>query len=200
MVSRRLRECEYRNKALSVTYTRGPTCLPTPGLSFSLERSLMTVVPRLYSALARPSSSTSRSPCKPVGGGVWDSLGESGVGVDGAGTAGTAGTEAEEDDAGGAGWAIMTTRGCGSESFCSLFSLFSSPPPSSRDTRDGRYFRTIFLPLSLLVPFRRQRGVGKDNQWLVGPSGSRPSFQHIHPQLGRRSSTVEPGCLSSNFY
>jgi hypothetical protein len=37
----------------------------------------MTVVPRLYSALARPSSSSSRSPCTPDGAGDWEDRGES---------------------------------------------------------------------------------------------------------------------------
>jgi uncharacterized membrane protein len=39
-----------------------------------------TVVPRLYSAFARPISSSSRSPCKPSGGGDCDERGESGAG------------------------------------------------------------------------------------------------------------------------
>ncbi len=64
------------------TYTLIPTGLPPPepGLSRSLVESLMTVVPRLYRALARPSSSSSRSPWRPEGGGDWEERGESGAG------------------------------------------------------------------------------------------------------------------------
>lgn len=49
------------------------------GLSRSFVESLITVVPKLYSAVARPSNSSSRSPCTPVGGGDCDGRGESGA-------------------------------------------------------------------------------------------------------------------------
>ncbi|KXN86335.1 hypothetical protein AN958_10197 [Leucoagaricus sp. SymC.cos] len=49
-------------RQLQTTYTRRPTCFPPPGLSRSFVESLMTVVPRLYRALAKPSSSSSKSP------------------------------------------------------------------------------------------------------------------------------------------
>jgi hypothetical protein len=49
-----------------------PTCFPLGSLSLSLVRSLTTVVPRLYNAFASPTSSISRSPCTPRGGGLSD--------------------------------------------------------------------------------------------------------------------------------
>lgn len=39
----------------------------------------MTVVPRLYKALASPRSSNSKSPWTPEGGGDWEERGESGA-------------------------------------------------------------------------------------------------------------------------
>ena len=71
-----------KHKLVLKFYTRSPTCFPPPGLSRSFVESLMTVVPRLYRALARPRSSSSRSPCTPDGGGDWDERGESGAGID----------------------------------------------------------------------------------------------------------------------
>ena len=61
------------------THARRATCLPSPSLSRSLVESLMTVAPRLWSAFARPCSSSSRSPCKPDGGGNTDDCSESGA-------------------------------------------------------------------------------------------------------------------------
>lgn len=61
------------------THTLAPTCFPPPGLSFSFVRSLTTVVPRLYSEFASPTSSTSKSPCMPSGAGDSDARGESGA-------------------------------------------------------------------------------------------------------------------------
>ena len=63
-------------------HTRRPTGFPPPALSRSLVESDTTVVPRLYSAFASPISSSSRSPCKPSGGGDCDERGESGAGED----------------------------------------------------------------------------------------------------------------------
>ena len=60
-------------------YTLRPTCFPPPGLSRSFVESLMTVVPRLYKAFAKPSSSSSKSPCMPEGGGDCEERGESGM-------------------------------------------------------------------------------------------------------------------------
>lgn len=63
------------------THTLIPTGFPAapPGLSFSFVKSFTTVVPRLYNAVAKLSSSTSRSPCSPGGGGVSLSRGLSGT-------------------------------------------------------------------------------------------------------------------------
>ena len=88
--------CEMPNNFISVTikgevlwenklcrfleaYTRKPTGFP-PGLSRSFVESETTVVPRLYSVLARPSNSSSRSPCNPSGAGDCEERGESGAG------------------------------------------------------------------------------------------------------------------------
>ena len=58
-----------------------PTGFPAtpPGLSFSFVKSFTTVVPKLYSDVARSSSSISKSPCVPGGGGLSDSRGLSGA-------------------------------------------------------------------------------------------------------------------------
>ena len=64
----------------SHTHTLAPTCL-TPPFSRSFVESLITVVPRLYSALTSPLSSISRSPWSPGGGGDSDARGESGAGI-----------------------------------------------------------------------------------------------------------------------
>jgi hypothetical protein len=42
----------------------------------------MTVVPKLYNAFAKPSSSNSKSPWMPEGGGDCEERGESGTGAD----------------------------------------------------------------------------------------------------------------------